>query len=80
MQGSRESSAADSHWKPTEARMKLKTLLHLAGFRPAARSYGHRIETFDLPREGKVRYAQWLHPKETPKQITQQHVDQPATW
>jgi len=60
--------------------MKLKTLLHLAGFRPAARTYGHRIESFDLPREGQVRYAQWLHPKETAKQITQQHVDQLRQW
>ena len=37
--------------------------------------YGFDIRRFDLPHEGSVEYAQWLHPLETPKTITQEAVD-----
>jgi FkbM family methyltransferase len=37
--------------------------------------YGHVIKTFDLAKDGRVRYAQWLHPRETPKSIRQQDID-----
>jgi FkbM family methyltransferase len=39
------------------------------------REYGHVIKRFDLAREGAVEYAQWLHPFEKPKTITQNDVD-----
>jgi FkbM family methyltransferase len=37
--------------------------------------YGFLVKTFDLPREGKVDYAQWQHPYEQEKIITQDMVD-----
>jgi FkbM family methyltransferase len=55
--------------------MKLKEVAYLLGLRPAAREYGWELREFDLPREGRVRYAQWLHPSETTKEIRQDAVD-----
>lgn len=37
--------------------------------------FGYEVRTFDLPQDGRVEYAQWLHPKESPKSITQADVD-----
>ena len=43
--------------------MKLRELLYLLGFRrPRTQVYGHEIVTVDLPRDGQVRLARWLHP------------------
>jgi len=39
------------------------------------RTYGHEVRRFTLDREGVVEYAQWLHPFEKPKAITQADVD-----
>jgi FkbM family methyltransferase len=39
------------------------------------RTYGHEVMHFTLEREGAVEYAQWLHPFEKPKAITQADVD-----
>jgi FkbM family methyltransferase len=39
------------------------------------REYGHVVKRFDLERDGRVDYAQWLHPFEKPKTITQADVD-----
>jgi FkbM family methyltransferase len=39
------------------------------------RTYGHELKRFALEREGAVAYAQWLHPFEKPKTITQADVD-----
>jgi FkbM family methyltransferase len=56
--------------------MKVKELLWLAGvLRPEPRRYGHEVRTFRLPRDGEVHYAQWLHPRETMKEIRQEVVD-----
>ena len=38
--------------------------------------YPHHVKTFDLPKDGPVDYAQWEHPQETPKEITQSAVNQ----
>src|SRR5439155_22899042 len=56
--------------------MKLKEVLHLLGFLPGPQIYGREVRVFDLPRDGRVEYAQWLHPRETPKTITQESVDE----
>jgi FkbM family methyltransferase len=56
--------------------MKAKELFYMIGLRPKAQTYGFEIKTFDLGTDGKVEYAQWLHPRETPKQITQESVDE----
>lgn len=42
--------------------MKLKEVFYLLGFRPKPRVYGHKIVAFDLPEDGRVEYAAWLHP------------------
>ncbi len=55
--------------------MKLRTILEALGFRSPPRTYGHRIETFELERDGTVRFAQWLHPKCRPMVIDQGAVD-----
>ena len=39
------------------------------------REYGHSIQTYDLPRDGKIDFAVWLNPLEKPKKITQGGVD-----
>ena len=55
--------------------MKLKELPYLLGLQPGPKTYAHRLKKFDLPGDGIVEYAQWLHPKETEKEITQQSVN-----
>jgi FkbM family methyltransferase len=37
--------------------------------------YGYEVRQFQLPRDGLVEYAQWLHPSETPKLMTQPLVN-----
>jgi FkbM family methyltransferase len=37
--------------------------------------YGYEVRQFQLPSDGLIEYAQWLHPYETPKLISQQSVD-----
>lgn len=34
------------------------------------REYGHKIETYNLARDGKIDFAVWLNPLEKPKKIT----------
>lgn len=54
--------------------MKLKQLLRPRKRIPFA-DYGYNVRRFNLPRDGVVDYAQWQHPNDLPKQITQQSVD-----
>jgi FkbM family methyltransferase len=37
--------------------------------------YGYELKTFDIDSIGKVEYAQWLHPFETPKAITSSNIN-----
>lgn len=60
--------------------MKARDFRHLFGFRPPPQSYGTEVHTFDLPSDGPVRYAQWLHPAETVKTIRQDVVDELRTF
>lgn len=55
--------------------MKLRAILEILGLRSPPKTYGHRIETFNLEREGPVRFAQWLHPKCRPMVIEQSQID-----
>lgn len=55
--------------------MKLKQLFHLLGFRPSAKTYGYAAETVELPKDGRVDYARWLHPRVRPLEMTQAEVD-----
>ena len=54
--------------------MSLRRLFHRRQEVPFAQ-WGHQIRDFALPSDGRVQYAQWLHPYETPKQIEQSEVD-----
>jgi FkbM family methyltransferase len=56
--------------------MKLRGVVHLLGLRSGPRTYGYEIRSFSLAKEGRVEYAQWLHPRETAKSITQESVDE----
>jgi FkbM family methyltransferase len=56
--------------------MKARTLLEFIGLRSPPRAYGHRIDTFELEREGQVQFAQWLHPKCKAKVLNQADVDE----
>jgi FkbM family methyltransferase len=56
--------------------VKLKELPYFLGLQPAPKTYAHELKKFDLPRDGIIDYAQWLHPHETEKEITQQSVDE----
>jgi FkbM family methyltransferase len=55
--------------------LKLKELPYLFGLQPGPKTYGCRLKSFDLPGDGIVEYAQWLHPNEAEKDITQPSVD-----
>lgn len=55
--------------------MKLKELPYFLGLQPGPKSYGFKVKRFELPTDGVVEYAQWLHPNETEKEITQASVD-----
>jgi FkbM family methyltransferase len=39
------------------------------------REYGHKVESYALPKDGKVDFAVWLNPLEKPKKITQGGID-----
>lgn len=56
--------------------MKLRELAYLVGIRPTPRVYPYEVATFELPRDGRVQYAQWLHPSESTKVIRQEAVDE----
>jgi FkbM family methyltransferase len=60
--------------------VKLKELPYLLGIRPAPKTYAHEIQRFELSKDGTVEYAQWLHPQETRKEITQASVDELRTF
>jgi len=55
--------------------VKLKELPYLLGLQPGPKTYAHKLKKFDLPSDGIIEYAQWLHPHETEKEITQQSVN-----
>jgi FkbM family methyltransferase len=54
--------------------MSLQRLFHPRE-RVAFRHYDYEVRNFELPRDGVVHYAQWLHPYDMPKRITQESVD-----
>ena len=56
--------------------MKARELLYLFGLKPEVKTYGFEIQRYDLPTEGRVEFAQWLHPRESKPLITQDMVDE----
>jgi len=59
-----------------ESEVKAKELLYLFGVKPGVKTFGFEIRAFDLQKDGRVEYAQWLHPREREKQVTQEMVDE----
>lgn len=55
--------------------MKLRDLPNALGVLSAPREYPYEVETFTLASDGEVRFAQWRHPAETRKILTQEGVD-----
>ncbi len=55
--------------------MKLKEYLYMVGFRARPRHYGYRVDRYALPKFGAVEYAQWLHPRETKKELRAEAVE-----
>ena len=57
--------------------MKLKEILYAIGIRPKTQEFGHEVVTFNLPKDGEVQFARWLHPgvMRRPYDITQQEID-----
>jgi FkbM family methyltransferase len=53
----------------------LRQLLGRLGAGGPPQTYGVEVVEFDLPREGRVRYAQWLHPRERKKSFDQAAID-----
>src|SRR3989442_6529137 len=43
-------------------RLKAKEFIYLLGLKPKPRTFGFVIEAHDLPREGRIEVARWLHP------------------
>jgi FkbM family methyltransferase len=56
--------------------MKPRELFYMLGIRPRPRVYAYEVVTFELPKDGQIQYAQWLHPAEGRKVIRQQEVDE----
>jgi FkbM family methyltransferase len=50
--------------------MKLREILFGLGLKPAPREWPFEVDSFNLPDEGQIQYARWLHPKEGIKEIT----------
>jgi len=54
--------------------MKPRELLGMLGLRARVKTYPYQVVAFDLPEDGRVQYAQWLHPGETTKTVSQEAV------
>lgn len=60
--------------------VKLRQLLSFFRVGLVPRTYGFEVVEFNLSRDGRVRYAQWLHPRERRKSIDQAVVDHLRTF
>jgi FkbM family methyltransferase len=60
--------------------VKAREFGNLLGVRAKPESYGFEVCIFDLAKDGPVEYAQWLHPSESRKAITQEVVDELRTF
>jgi FkbM family methyltransferase len=54
--------------------LKLKNLFEIVGIRERPKHYGYALKKFQLENGITVNYAQWLHPKDKPKSITDEQV------
>jgi FkbM family methyltransferase len=58
-----------------DSKLKLKELPYFLGLQPGPKMYGFKLKKFELPGDGTVEYAQWLHPREMEKEISQASID-----
>ena len=56
--------------------MDIKAILKTLKYGLKARTYNFEIRSFNLPNDGYIEYAQWLHPFEGEKQILQSEIDE----
>lgn len=56
--------------------MKVKEFFYLLGLKPRPRIYGSVIETYVLPRDGRIQVAEWLNPSARRGPPSQEWVDQ----
>ena len=56
--------------------MRLKEFIYLLGLKPSPETFGFVIEAHDLPGEGRVEVARWLHPGASRATPPQAAVDQ----
>ena len=56
--------------------MKVKEVFYLLGLKPGPRTYGSLVATYDLPRDGRIEVAEWLHPSARRGPPSQEWVDQ----
>lgn len=48
----------------------------MVGLRPAPKSYGFVVNSFDLGTDGRIEYAQWQHPKDSIKSLSSDSVNE----
>ena len=56
--------------------MKPRDLISILGIKPKPVKYGLEINSFEFAGDGRIEYAQWLHPAESKKEISQSAVDE----
>ena len=56
--------------------MKAREFLDMLGVRAPPKAYSYEVVTFELPKDGQIQYAQWLHPTETTKVIRQEAIEE----
>jgi FkbM family methyltransferase len=56
--------------------LKLKEVAYLVGLKPTVKTYSYELRHFDLPTDGRITCAKWLHPKDYRPQISQEVVDE----
>ncbi len=56
--------------------MKLKEVAYLFGLKPTPKTYSYEVRHFELPTDGRITCAKWLHPKDYLRQISQEVVNE----
>jgi hypothetical protein len=56
--------------------MNLRQVAYVLGMRPKPRIYPFKVVSFELPIDGAIQYARWLHPRETKKVVAQEVVNE----
>src|ERR1041385_6478926 len=63
-----------SHGIRYDNKVKLRDIPRMLGVSATPREYPSTVATFMLPVDGEVRFAQWHHPNETLKVVSQDEV------